>query len=75
MSVPTGICPHSVLDEDGERICDCGDEGRLCASCAEAEAAYWRGEYRAAPLSERDPEAYKQDMRDAGRAHLLSPED
>lgn len=66
-------CPNYVLDEDGERVCECGDEGRLCAFCAAADAAYWWSKYKNAPLSERDPEAYEQEMLDAGRGHLLPP--
>lgn len=64
-------CGNFVLDQDGERVCACGDEGRLCATCANAEAAYWLAQYNATPLSERDPEAYEEAMRDAGRGHLL----
>lgn len=64
-------CPNFVLDEDGERICECGDEGCSCASCAAEERAYWADQFRIAPLSERDPDVYEQDLRDAGRGHLL----
>ena len=67
-------CTNNVLDEDGERVCECGDEGRACEACAEKERGYWATMFRAAPLSERDPERYAQDMRDAGRGHLLLPE-
>lgn len=63
-------CPNPVLDEDGERICDCGDEGRLCGACAMAEAHYWRVLWESSSLEERDPEQYAQDMREAGRGHL-----
>ena len=51
-------CPNFVLDEDGERVCECGDEGRSCESCAAEERAYWRSQWEVAPLSERDPAAY-----------------
>lgn len=64
-------CPNPVLDQDGERVCDCGDEGRVCEPCAESEGAYWRDQYAIAPLSECDPEAYAQSLRDAGRGHLV----
>ena len=64
-------CPNPVLDEDGGRICDCGDEGRMCESCAMAEAHYWRVLWESSSLEERDPEQYAQDMRDAGRGHLI----
>lgn len=74
---PTGSpdepCPNFVLDEDGEQVCRCGDEGRMCESCAAAEAAWWEAQFRKAPLSERDPEAYEEQIRDAGRGHLLEP--
>ena len=66
-------CPNNVLDEDGERICSCGDEGRLCESCAADEAAYWADQFRITPRSEIDPEAYEHDMKDAGRGHLVKP--
>lgn len=66
-------CPNFVLDQDGERVCDCGDEGRMCESCSEAEATYWKALWDVTPLSERDPERYEQEMREAGRAHLLKP--
>lgn len=52
-------CPNFVLDEDGERVCECGDEGRMCESCEAAEAAYWKSKWDVAPLSERDPEQYE----------------
>lgn len=66
-------CPNHVLNEDGERVCECGDEGRLCETCAAEEAAYWRAQFAVAPLSERDPERYDQELRDAGRGHLVLP--
>lgn len=66
-------CRGYVFDEDGERICECGDEGRLCETCATREAAYWAGIFVAAPLSERDPEAYAEALREAGRGHLVQP--
>lgn len=66
-------CPNPVTDEDGERVCECGDEGRLCESCATELAAYWLAEYRIAPLSERDPERYRQTLIEAGRGHLVKP--
>lgn len=68
-------CKNAVLDEDGERVCDCGDEGRLCGACAYAEQLYWRALWDSAPLSERDPQDYRRQMIDAGRGHLLPPED
>jgi hypothetical protein len=61
-------CPN-LLDEYNGRTC--GDEGQLCESCMKEEAAYWLAEFNAAPLSERDPEEYERQMREAGRGHLL----
>lgn len=66
-------CKNPVLNEDFERICECGDEGRLCGSCYQKQHDYWLELYRLAPLSERDPEAYAEQMRDAGRGHLVKP--
>jgi hypothetical protein len=64
-------CPNFVLDQDGERVCECGDEGRLCADCYHAEAVYWRAMYLTATQAERDPEECERQMREAGRGHLL----
>lgn len=66
-------CQNYVLDEDGEIVCSCGDEGRLCERCADAEMASWEAQFRITPRSEIDPEAYEQDMKDAGRGHLVKP--
>lgn len=64
-------CSGHVLNEDGDRVCECGDEGRMCEPCRQYEASYWESQWRASTLSERDPEAYEQLMRDAGRGHLV----
>lgn len=66
-------CRNPVLNEDGERVCECGDEGRACESCAAETAALWADLYRTTPLSERDPQAYEDSLRDAGRGHLVRP--
>jgi hypothetical protein len=53
------------------------DEGEPCEACLErwkAEYDYWYAKWKAAPLSERDPEAYRQSMIDAGRGHLVRDE-
>ena len=42
-----------------------------CDACRCEEYAYWRNLYNRAPLSETNPEQYRQDMIDAGRSHLL----
>lgn len=68
-----GWCMGIVVDEDGGRVCECGDEGRLCESCAKHEAAYWADEHRRALLSEVNPAEYEQELRDAGRGHLVKP--
>lgn len=68
-------CAGYVLDQDGETECECGDEGRVCESCAAEAAAYWLGQYLRTPRSETDPEGYARDMREAGRAHLLPDRD
>lgn len=72
-TTPTGSPgePCQSFIEDSQRRC--GDEGDLCEACADREAAYWESQYRKAPLSETDPEAYEEQMRDAGRGHLLPP--
>jgi hypothetical protein len=67
-------CENYVLDEDGERVCQCGDEGRACEACAAAEYAYWSSLWAVTPADERDPEKYRQDMIEAGRGHLLPTE-
>jgi hypothetical protein len=68
-------CPNPVLDEDGERVCECGDEGRSCEQCAAEASAYWYAAFRAAPLSERDPAAYRQALIDSGRDQSLQAEE
>lgn len=66
-------CPNKVLDVDGEPITDCGDEGRLCGSCREAQAREWewlRGlskRQAGIPLTEVELEEERAEMRDAGR--------
>lgn len=57
--------------------CDAND-GEPCDKCRdylEGESAYWAdyfsGGMHAACKEECDPEGYRQDMKDAGRGHLL----
>lgn len=63
-------CGHFLDDGEGEA---CGDEGRLCEICladCEKEHAWMRGQSKGActgVMSEQD----KQDLRDAGRGHLV----
>lgn len=66
-------CPNYVLNEDGERVCQCGDEGRLCVPCAGKEARYWLEQYLTSTLFERDPERYRRELIEAGRGHLVKP--
>ena len=50
------------------------ETGELCAECERLlaiETAYWRREYEVAPLAERDPKRYREEMIDGGRGHLL----
>lgn len=57
--------------------CDAND-GEPCDRCSAHLAedhAFYGAMWRAATLLERDPNAYREQMRDAGRAHLLTPED
>lgn len=59
-----------TLDVDG---CH-GDDGEPCAACriiTEREERYWRGQWAVASPAEGDPDRYAQDMRDAGRGHLV----
>jgi hypothetical protein len=62
-------CEHADIDG-----CHAGEDGEPCdayKAWEEAECAYWKRQYRAAPLAERDPAGYRQDMIDAGRGHLV----
>jgi hypothetical protein len=60
----------NVIDEHGNT---CGDEGRMCDACfakAMAEHSWMRGKPLSAVtgvMSEED----KQELRDAGRGHLV----
>ncbi len=61
--------------EDREGRCNAND-GEPCDDCAEraeTEAAYWFGQWKVAPLEERDPDRYRTEMREAGRGHLVKP--
>lgn len=52
------------------------NDGEPCLACAareREEMAYWLGQWRIAPLSETNPKAYAESLRDAGRGHLLRP--
>jgi hypothetical protein len=62
----------SDLGTDGRAVCD---EGYMCVKHYREEDAYWRAVWDVTPRAERDPDAYREQMRDAGRAHLLPPED
>lgn len=64
-------CTNPVLDEDGEIVCPCGDEGRSCEACQEAAAREAWADWLTTGRAERDPEGYREDMKLAGRGHLL----
>lgn len=56
--------------------CD-ADDGEPCQSCRQ-EAAYWKAEYDRTPATVRrldlaSKEELDQELRDAGRGHLVSP--
>lgn len=61
----------NLISEDGPL---CGDEGRLCDECAEREAAEWEWMRNVSRHSVLPPDKeYEQELRDAGRGHLLPP--
>jgi hypothetical protein len=65
---------HACTKEDREGRCD-ADEGEPCPKCVvelKIEAAYWLAQYQAAPASEKmSKEQLDEQLRDAGRAHLI----
>jgi hypothetical protein len=66
-------CANWLDPDDKESVIRCGDEGRLCDTCsaeAQKEHEYLRGMSRGAALGVMSEEE-KQDLRDAGRGHLL----
>lgn len=65
--------PVDADDADDLRCPESGDV--VCQKCRDETEAYWRAQYNAAPLSERNPEQYRREMIDAGRGHLLRPEE
>jgi hypothetical protein len=61
-----------------ERGCTAGPDGEPCAACLASRdlaMADARRSYAVATLAERDPEAYRAQTRDAGRAHLLGEDE
>ena len=63
---------------DLDHPCDGGNNGDPCADCQRTRAewsARFRREYNQASDAERNPEQYRQDMIEAGRGHLLRPEE
>lgn len=64
---------ENVIDDHGN---PCGDEGRACESCqadAMADHAYLRGQPRHAVFNDQAAiDERNQDLRDAGRGHLVS---
>jgi hypothetical protein len=67
------VC-QNVIDEHGNT---CGDEGRMCEDCMDAEMrahAYLRGAPRHSVVNDAEAQAERdQELRDAGRAHLVRP--
>jgi len=47
------------------------DECPACAKALADDHSYYARQWAAASPAERDPERYAQDMKDAGRGHLL----
>ena len=59
--------------DDNDGRCN-SDDGLPCVDCErrlEEEVAYWFREFRVAPLSERNPDEYRQQLREAGRGRLV----
>ena len=66
----TSLCDNS---NDG-RPCRDPETDEPCAQCQahlDSEAAFYAASYKAASLAERDPKAYAEELRDAGRGHLV----
>lgn len=69
---------HPDCNADLDHPCDGGPDGEPCESCQayrEASMADARRSYAVRSPAERDPAQYREDMIDAGRGHLLSPEE
>lgn len=60
-----GRCTADTTNDDN------GDRCVLCEAEYQEEARYWLAKWNAALPSERDPKAYAESMRDAGRGHLV----
>lgn len=71
-------CPNRLGAELGEDHGPCGDEGRLCEPCSDAEHARWHRVYGhmsreqleacdPRPLTDGRREELEQELRDAGR--------
>ncbi len=59
---------------DLDHPCD-ADDGEPCPRCVQQLAdddAYFRGQWAKTSPAERDAKRYEQDMKDAGRGHLVS---
>ena len=63
------ICPN-IIDDYGNL---CGDEGRRCDACEEAEMREhaWMAHVPLSAITGVMSEEEKQDLRDAGRGHLV----
>jgi hypothetical protein len=60
---------------DLDHPCDSGDEGAPCPSCRASIEEGMREARRTLHLRPIDPDAYRRDMIDCGRGHLLRPEE
>ena len=59
--------------DDNDGRCN-ADDGLPCADCErrlDLETAQWLREFRVAPLSERNPDEYRRQLRESGRGRLV----
>lgn len=64
-------CSNLIDTDEQPDTYDTESDQWVCEPCREKTEAYWRAQYDAAPLSERNPAEYRRQMIDAGRGHLL----
>jgi hypothetical protein len=60
----------TTCNADLDHPCDAGLDESPCQAC-QAEQAYWQAQWKTASPEEKNPAQYAQDLRDAGRGHLL----
>lgn len=68
------LCPQLIDTDDQPETYEDEADVWVCWPCRDARMREMKATYDAAPLSERNPDQYRRDMRDAGRGHLLSDE-